>query len=150
MHDRIPFRIRPMLPTLVSQAFEREGWVYEEKYDGVRILAYKEGQKISLMSRNDVGRTGSYPIIADAVRKLRATTLLLDGEVMAFDRRRVSRFQLLQKGGSHVSYAVFDLLYKNGEDLRKRPLSLRRAMLEETVTESEDLLLSRLFRLFSG
>ena len=132
-----------MLPTLVNQAFEREGWVYEEKYDGVRILAYKEGQKISLKSRNDIDRTGSYPQIVDAVARLRATTLLLDGEVVAFDRRRVSRFQLLQKGGFRLSYAVFDLLYKDGQDLRKRPLSLRRATLEANVTESEGLLLSR-------
>lgn len=143
MRDRIPFRVRPMLPTLVNQAFKREGWVYEEKYDGIRILTYKQGQKVSLKSRNDIDRTGSYPKIAHAVGKLRATTLLLDGEVVAFDRHRISRFQLLQQGGFPVSYVVFDLLYKDGQDLRKRPLSLRRATLEATVAENEYLLLSR-------
>jgi len=101
-----------MLPTLVNLPFEREGWIYEEKYDGVRILAYKEGEKVSLKSRNDIDRTRSYPQITDAIGKLRATTLLLDGEVVAFEPHRVSRFQLLQQGGSSVSYAVFDLLYK--------------------------------------
>lgn len=42
MTDKIPFRIQPMLATLVSEPFDRPGWVYEEKYDGFRILAYKE------------------------------------------------------------------------------------------------------------
>src|SRR5215831_2737950 len=77
------------------------------------------------------------------IGKLRATTLLLDGEVVAFDSHRVSRFQLLQQGGSSVSYAVFDLLCKDGQDLHKKPLSLRRAMLEATVNENGHLLLSR-------
>lgn len=132
-----------MLPTLVRQAFQREGWVYEEKYDGVRILAYKQDQKVKLKSRNDVDRTGNYAKIADAVLKLRPATLLLDGEVVAFDRSRVSRFQLLQKGSSRVSYAVFDLLYKDGQDLRKRPLSRRRATLEAIVNGTGVLLLSQ-------
>jgi bifunctional non-homologous end joining protein LigD len=132
-----------MLPTLVNLPFERDGWIYEEKYDGVRILAYKEGQKVSLRSRNDIDRIRTYPQIADVIGKLRATTLLLDGEVVAFDPHHVSRFQLLQKGDSSVSYAVFDLLYKDGQDLLKQPLSVRRAMLEATVAENEYLLPSR-------
>jgi bifunctional non-homologous end joining protein LigD len=132
-----------MLPTLVNRPFERDGWIYEEKYDGVRILAFKEGERVSLKSRNDIDRTRSYPQITDAIGKMRATTLLLDGEVVAFDPHRVSRFQLLQQGGSSVSYAVFDLLYQDGQDQRKKPLSVRRAMLEATVAENEYLLLSR-------
>ena len=43
MSDRIPFRVKPMLATLVKQPFDKPGWVYEEKYDGYRIMAYKEG-----------------------------------------------------------------------------------------------------------
>ena len=50
MSDRIPFRVKPMLATLVSEPFDRRGWIYEEKYDGIRILAYKEG-KMSRCSR---------------------------------------------------------------------------------------------------
>jgi ATP-dependent DNA ligase len=55
----IPFRVRPMLATLVSEPFDESGWVYEEKYDGIRILAYKEGSKVTLLSRNDKDRTAS-------------------------------------------------------------------------------------------
>jgi bifunctional non-homologous end joining protein LigD len=50
MSDRIPFRVSPMLASLVPKPFQQSGWVYEEKYDGYRILAYKEGAKVTLLS----------------------------------------------------------------------------------------------------
>ena len=57
MIDRIPIRVRPMLALLVPAPFHGPGWVFEEKYDGIRILAYKEGSKVTLLSRNDkIGR----------------------------------------------------------------------------------------------
>jgi len=122
-----------MLATLVRDPLHHPGWVYEEKYDGYRILAYKEGSRVRLVSRNGKDRTAGYGDIARAVAGLPARTLLLDGEVVAFDRRRVSRFQLLQQGQAPRSYAVFDCLYKNGRDLRREPLSVRRAALEAVV-----------------
>jgi ATP-dependent DNA ligase len=68
-----------MLATLVAQPFDRPGWVYEEKYDGDRILAYKEGAKVRLLSRNGKDRTDRFPGIAAAIRGLHSDTLLLDG-----------------------------------------------------------------------
>jgi bifunctional non-homologous end joining protein LigD len=137
MTDKIPFRVQPMLATLVSQPFHKPGWVYEEKYDGFRILAYKEGANVSLLSRNNKDRTPTYPHIAAAIAKLPARTLLLDGEVVAFDNRRVSRFQLLQEGKVPPCYAVFDCLYQNGRDLRAEPLSARRGPMEAAIRGSE-------------
>src|ERR1700734_3483471 len=96
MSSRIPFRIQPMLATLVKEPFDQSGWVYEEKYDGFRILAYKEGARVTLLSRNAKDRTATFATIAAAVARLKPRTLLLDGEVVAFDRHGVSRFQLLQ------------------------------------------------------
>lgn len=55
MSNHIPFRVSPML--LVPRPFSRVGWVYEEKYDGYRILAYKEGPRAFLLSRNERDRT---------------------------------------------------------------------------------------------
>jgi bifunctional non-homologous end joining protein LigD len=122
-----------MLATLVREPFQRPGWVYEEKYDGYRILAYKEGPRVRLLSRNDKDRTEAFRDIADAVAGLPARTLLLDGEVVAFDRRRISRFQLLQQGEAPRSYVVFDCLYRDGRDLRREPLPVRREALEAVV-----------------
>lgn len=143
MTERIPFRVRPMLATLVPQPFDKPGWIYEEKYDGYRILAYKEGSRVTLVSRNGKDRTRTFAAVADEVRKLPPETLLLDGEVVAFDRHRVSRFQLLQQGNSAASYAVFDCLYRNGYDLRKAPLLERRAVLQKLIPDEGTIFLSR-------
>jgi bifunctional non-homologous end joining protein LigD len=122
-----------MLATLVHEPFDRPGWVFEEKYDGYRILAYKEGSRVTLLSRNLKDRTGSFANIAEAIKKLAPRTLLLDGEAVNFDSQGVSRFQLLQNLKSPPSFAAFDCLYRNGEDLRHEPLSRRRTALEEVV-----------------
>jgi bifunctional non-homologous end joining protein LigD len=144
LSDRIPFRARPMLATLVSEPFDTPGWIYEEKYDGYRILAYKEGERVTLLSRNGNDRTAAFAAAAAAVGRLRDRVVLLDGEVVAFDRKKVSRFQLLQRGDVAQAYAVFDCLYRSGRDLRKRPLSERREELQSAVgRESAILFLSR-------
>jgi len=122
-----------MLATLVREAFHAPGWVYEEKYDGFRILAYKEGRHVKLLSRNAKDRTATFSNIADAVAALPAETVLLDGEAVAFDRRNVSRFQLLQNLASEPHCAVFDCLYLDGRDLRREPLAVRRAALEKLI-----------------
>jgi bifunctional non-homologous end joining protein LigD len=141
--DRIPFRVHPMLATLVKDPFDRPGWVYEEKYDGDRMLAYKQGNAVRLLSRNAKDRTAMFPKIAAAIEALPSRTLLLDGEVVAFDRHGISRFQLLQQGQGEPSYAVFDCLYRNGRDLRREPLEVRRKALEAAIDKSERLLLAR-------
>jgi bifunctional non-homologous end joining protein LigD len=141
---RIPFRVHPMLASLVAKPFDRPGWVYEEKYDGIRILAYKEGVRITLLTRNDLDRTADFPGIARAIGRLHDKTLLLDGEVVAFDAAGVSRFQLLQRGDPSLRFAVFDCLFRGGTDLRSDRLSRRRQELEAAVGEpTERLLLSR-------
>jgi len=123
-----------MLATLVREPFHKPGWVYEEKYDGYRILAYKEGPRVRLYSRNAIDRTDRFFDVATAMSSLRPSSLLLDGEVTVFDREGVSRFQLLQNLGTGKSvFAVFDCLYKDGQDLRRRPLSERRVALEQSL-----------------
>jgi bifunctional non-homologous end joining protein LigD len=142
LSERVPFRVAPMLATLVPEPFHRPGWVYEEKYDGYRILAYKEGARVTLLSRNGIDRTATFPEVAAAVARLPARSLLLDGEVVAFDPQLVSRFQLLQQGGTHL-YAVFDCLWRDGRDLRRAPLRTRRAAVEEVVGEPGRLFAAR-------
>lgn len=143
MKKRIPFRVQPMLATLVPQPFNKPGWVYEEKYDGDRILAYKEEDRVRLLSRNGKDRTEKFPQIAVAIRSLTPITLLLDGEVVVFDKKGVSRFQLLQQEKGEPVYAIFDCLFREGKDLRPEPLSTRRAVMERSIGSSKVLMASR-------
>ncbi|MGC1834403.1 MAG: non-homologous end-joining DNA ligase [Candidatus Acidiferrales bacterium] len=129
-----------MLATLVRKAFDRKGWVYEEKYDGFRILAYKEDDRVSLMSRNDIDRVARFPQIAAAVKALKSHTLLLDGEAIVVDRKGVSHFQLLQQDNEQAIYAVFDCLFRDGKDLRKQPLSARRVAMDEAIGSGKILI----------
>src|SRR5689334_8182315 len=140
--DRIPFRVSPMLATLVRKPFHQPGWIYEEKYDGYRILAYKEGDRVTLVSRNGNDRTATYASVARAIQQLRIRAVLLDGEVVAFDKHGISRFQLLQEGRAATTYSVFDCLYTPGRDLRCEPLTMRRAAAESALDDVKGLMIS--------
>lgn len=95
------------------------------------MLAYKEGARVTLISRNSIDRTARYREIASEISKLKPNTLLLDGEIAIFDKRKVSHFQLLQQSKGPAKYAVFDCLYLDGKDLRRSPLRERRAALKK-------------------
>jgi ATP dependent DNA ligase domain len=75
----------PMAPTRVREPFHRAGWVYEEKVDGWRMLAYKDGVRVRLVSRNGRDHTRRFADLAAAIRKLSARTVVLDGEVAIYD-----------------------------------------------------------------
>ena len=134
-----------MLATLVDKPVDRPGWVAEEKYDGIRLVAEKEGRAVSLVTRNDIDRAADFPGVAAAIAKLRAPALALDGEVVIFDDAHVSRFSLLQRrdGARLPVYVAFDCLYVRGEDLRRRPLKERRAHLEREVRTGDALAIAR-------
>jgi bifunctional non-homologous end joining protein LigD len=126
-----------MLATLVPAPFDREGWVYEEKYDGIRALAYREAKRVRLISRNLNDITAQFSEIARALEPLPGGDIVLDGELVAFDAHEVSRFQLLQRRElgepARPAYAIFDCLEHGGVELLRRPLRERRAALEEIV-----------------
>jgi bifunctional non-homologous end joining protein LigD len=85
-------RYTAMQPTQVKQPFHHDGWVYEEKIDGWRMLASKDGRTVRLESRNGVDHTRRSPELAAAVAALASRTLVFDGEVAIFDRQLRSRF----------------------------------------------------------
>jgi bifunctional non-homologous end joining protein LigD len=105
-----------MAPTLVREPFHREGWVFEEKVDGWRMLAYKDGDRVRLVSRNGRDHTRRFRDIAAAISKLSARTLVLDGEVAIYDQQLRSRFDWLREPdpaavATPPFYMAFDLLY---------------------------------------
>lgn len=127
-----------MAPTIVAQPLHHPGWVYEEQYDGWRVLAYKDGQSVRLMSGTGSDLSTRFPYLVSVVRMLPARTLILDGEVCIFDELLVSRAELL---GDPLSdevaplalFKVFDCLYARQRDLRHLPLESRRRWLEAEV-----------------
>ncbi|MFN2520361.1 MAG: non-homologous end-joining DNA ligase [Candidatus Limnocylindria bacterium] len=128
---------RPMLATLSRDVVVRPGWVFEEKYDGIRALAHRRGKSVRLVSRNDLDLTTGFPHVVAAVAALPGGDLVLDGELVVFDSDGVSRFQLLQRRGADATprsvYAVFDVLERDGKRLTALPLRDRRAALESLV-----------------
>jgi bifunctional non-homologous end joining protein LigD len=85
-----------MAPTRVREPFHRDGWVYEEKIDGCRMLAYKDGRRVRLVSRNGRDHTRRFPDLAAAISKLSSRSLVLDGEVAIYDQQLRSRFDWLR------------------------------------------------------
>ncbi|HEV8229913.1 MAG TPA: non-homologous end-joining DNA ligase [Candidatus Limnocylindria bacterium] len=129
--------IDPMLATLSKELVTGREWVYEEKYDGIRAIGYRDGDRVRLLSRTRQDLTAGFIGIADALRGLPDRDLVLDGEIVVFDSEGVSRFQLLQRRGvdprTRLYYAVFDCLRSRGRDLLRRPLEERRARLIELI-----------------
>jgi len=105
----------PMQPTQIARPFRDEGWVYEEKVDSWRMLAYRIAGTVKLVSRNGRDHTSRFPAIVAALRELDATALILDGEVAVYDVRLVSRFEWLRHSSPpHLSipplFMVLDCL----------------------------------------
>ena len=106
---------------------------YELKYDGYRILAFKAGREVVLMSRRGQDWTAAFSDVARAVAKLDTEVVVLDGEVVAPDARGVPSFQRLQNREGPFTYVAFDLLCLNGQDLRHQPIEARRAALNRLI-----------------
>ena len=134
-----------MAATLVREPFHRDGWVYEEKVDGWRILAYKDGARVYLVSRSGRQHTRHFAGIAAAVSVLSARSLVLDGEVAIYDQQLRSRFDWLREPDAEAVATppvlmAFDLLHQNGREFTGRPLRERRARLEDAVAGSDFVL----------
>src|SRR3989442_1706227 len=128
-----------MLATLVAEPFHRDGWVYEEKVDGWRIAAHKDGSHVRLVSRTGRDHARRFAEITDAIRRLPASSLILDGEVARFDEHLVSRFHLLyEETGESATppvFVTFDCLWRRGRDLRGVPLGERRQWLVREIAD---------------
>jgi bifunctional non-homologous end joining protein LigD len=131
--------IEPMKALPVDKLPEGD-WLYEIKHDGYRALTFKDGQDVRLVSRNK--KAFDYPQLIDALRKLPADRVILDGEIAALDEKGRSSFQLLQlfkrSGDVPLVYYVFDLLSLEGKDLRDQPLSDRRKALANVLKNTPD------------
>jgi bifunctional non-homologous end joining protein LigD len=113
-------RLQPMLATLTDAPFDEAKWVFEDKYDGFRMVAKIKDGKVALYSRNGKVISHSYIEVAKALEGVKGEAVI-DGELVAIGRDGVSHFQLLQNALRHEAkllYCAFDLMFRDGEDLR--------------------------------
>ena len=109
-----PEWIEPMAATLTQERFTGPEWIFERKFDGIRLLAFKQGQDVRLFSRNRLPQ--HIPSIVQAIVELPIDNAILDGEVTSRGK---------------VEYHVFDVVWLNGRDVRSLPFEERRALLRD-------------------
>jgi bifunctional non-homologous end joining protein LigD len=136
-----------MLATLAEHPFSGKEWLFEVKYDGVRVLASRRGETVELYGRSGQVITARYPDLVGALRALPVEEFLIDGEIVAFDETGKPSFQRLQArmnltNPREIQSAMtvipvvgifFDCLALDGHDLRGLPLVDRKECLRLLV-----------------
>jgi bifunctional non-homologous end joining protein LigD len=148
----MPGYFTPMLSVSADSPPVGQEWLYEIKWDGVRVLAFLDSGKLSLRARKGMALERTYPDLAQLPEWVAAESAILDGEIVALDPAGRPSFQLLQPRimatpANAVTYArtrpasyfAFDLLYLNGWDLRPSPLCERRRLLELSLKANPSL-----------
>ncbi len=135
--EAAPGGVAPALATRVAAIPSGVGWVFEPKYDGHRVLAYKNDERVDLRSRNDLPLE-SLERIERAIGAIPCRTAVLDGELCAVDAAGRTDFGQLAaarrgEGDAQLVYFAFDVLLLDGADLRAQPLAARRVALERLV-----------------
>jgi ATP-dependent DNA ligase len=115
---KLPEWLVPMAATLTAERFTGDEWVFERKLDGIRLLAYKQGNEVTLWSRNRLAQNHAYPSVVEAVRALPFDTLILDGEATGVWGR-----------AGRTQYHVFDIPWLEG-DVTALPWTERAALLD--------------------
>ena len=105
----------PMAATLTQERFTGPEWIFERKFDGIRLLAYKKGNDVQLFSRNHLPQ--DLPSVQQAIERLPHSELILDGEIT-------------WRGGE-IAYHVFDIMWLDGRNVTRLPLEERHALLAQ-------------------
>lgn len=133
-----------MLATPSERRVLGPGWLLERKLDGIRALAYRDGDEIRLVSRNGKALEAGFPELVEALAAQPVRRFVLDGEIVALDRGGTS-FELLQRrmqlrdpvraraSGVAVTYYLFDLLQLENYDTTRLPLRERKEVLHRAV-----------------
>jgi bifunctional non-homologous end joining protein LigD len=131
-----PKNLKPMLATLTDKPFDAAGWSYEIKWDGYRALAYTNGSKYDLRSRNDNSFNEQFYPVYEALKKWNIKAVV-DGEIVVANEKGFSSFQQLQNWRSEADgdllFYVFDIIWLYGYDLTGLSLIERRAILKQLI-----------------
>jgi bifunctional non-homologous end joining protein LigD len=137
-HALLPGVIPPCLPTAAKEAPSGDGWLHEIKHDGYRVLARKDGQRITLFSRSGNQLTNRFPLIVEAMAKLRSHSCIIDGEAVACGPDGIACFELIRGWDIEASVFMwaFDLIELDKQDMRHNPLETRKASLERLLSRA--------------
>ena len=124
-----------MKAVLTDERFSDPNWIYERKLDGIRCIAIRSGQDLTLLSRNDLSQNARYPELVDALGAESCTQFAVDGEVVAFEGSQTSFARLAQRHQHYVPVFlyVFDILWLEGHDVRPLPLRTRKRLLKSAL-----------------
>lgn len=141
---RVKF-IEPMKARLAEKPPAGGDWIYEIKFDGFRAVAFKSGEDVRLLSRNEKDFGEKFPEIVEALAALKTDDAVFDGEIVALDPKGISSFQLLQafelgQKRPPIYFYVFDLLHWKGKDLRDQTLMERKSQLEKVLAKNSGLI----------
>jgi bifunctional non-homologous end joining protein LigD len=128
----LPKHLQPMLATLTDAPFDDKDWIFEDKYDGFRVLATIEGGEVTLYSRNGKIIGHNYIQVAKALEGIKHDAVI-DGELVAIGIDGLSHFQLLQNARrqqAKLQYCAFDLMFQDGDDIRGLSLLERKKRLK--------------------
>ena len=116
--------IAPCLPINAPQPPSSEQWLHEIKHDGFRIIARKDGERVRLYSRPGHDLTYRFPLIVEAIAKLRSRSCIIDGEAVACNEDGIASFDRIRyrHNDDGVFLYAFDLIELDGDDLRPSPL----------------------------
>jgi bifunctional non-homologous end joining protein LigD len=134
---RLPDFVEPMKAKLVNYMPTGE-WIYEIKFDGYRTLALHGGSETRVLSRNRKDLGSKFTEVKDSIAALDIQDVVIDEEIVALDEKGRSSFQLLQgfdmgQVRPPIVFSAFDLLWRNGKDLKVLPVEERKAKLEELL-----------------
>src|SRR5262245_54889898 len=114
-----------MAATLTQERFTGPEWIFERKLDGIRVLAFKHGKDVRLLSRNKLPLNDAYPSVVESIATLPVHDVILDGEATGAWGRQ-GRF----------TYHVFDVLWLDGRDVTTLTLEERQALLKKVPLRS--------------
>jgi bifunctional non-homologous end joining protein LigD len=145
-----PGWLDPELATLTRDRFSDPAWIFERKLDGERCLAFRSGEAVRLMTRNQKEDTSTYPELSQALVVQQADDFIIDGEIVAFDGSQTSFSRLQQRLGVRhpgpdlvaavpVYYFIFDVLWAQGRDVRPLPLLERKQLLRDLLRFEDPL-----------
>jgi bifunctional non-homologous end joining protein LigD len=137
-----PEFVAPQLATLVKEPPQGDEWLHELKFDGYRMLCHLSHGKARFWSRNGKDWTEKFPNLVQAMKAFPATTAILDGEVVIFDKAGRTSFQKLQQamgksGTAAFVFEIFDLIYLEGYSLTQTPLRERKQTLEQLLVSAQ-------------